>query len=82
MKSTSIRLFSNSLINKAILGPKSNNVNSVYRWESSRPDEEVVEKLEIESKRRWLAYMRLEEFELPKLQSWFILILIYIFTLI
>lgn len=63
-----LRLFSSSCRTQAVLGPKTSK-KEVYRWESSKPDDSILPKLEIESKRRWLAYMRMEEFELPKLES-------------
>ncbi|TIB78615.1 hypothetical protein E3Q22_02555 [Wallemia mellicola] len=64
-----LRLFSSSCRTQAVLGPKTSK-KEVYRWESSKPDDNILPKLEIESKRRWLAYMRMEEFELPKLEKY------------
>ncbi|TIA69204.1 hypothetical protein E3P91_03720 [Wallemia ichthyophaga] len=64
-----LRCFGTSCRTQAVLGPKGAQ-NQVYRWESSKPDDSATPKLEIESKRRWLAYMRMEEFELPKLEKY------------
>ncbi|TIA87375.1 hypothetical protein E3P99_03210 [Wallemia hederae] len=69
MSIKNLRSFGTSCRTQAVLGPKGSQA-PVYRWESSKPDESVVPKLEIESKRRWLAYMRMEEFELPKLEKY------------